>query len=117
MRNTLRLVAGLSFAPTAEAQPFLNLDFEISPRGKPRSRSTGSSGYACRLDAAEYRSGRQSLEIRYRSGPANTLGLASRTLPVALVRGRRGRYSGWIKTEDVKTGYAAPWMRVDGVSG
>ena len=39
------------------------------------------------------------------------------SLPVDLVRGKRLKVSGYIRTEDVTTGYAAFWLRADGPSG
>ncbi|MBL8233821.1 MAG: erythromycin esterase family protein [Bryobacterales bacterium] len=44
-------------------------------------------------------------------------GLASASLPASAASGRRIRYSGWIKTDQIRTGYAGLWLRVDGPGG
>ena len=44
-------------------------------------------------------------------------GVATGTFPVALVAGKTIRFSGYIKTEGVTTGYAGLWWRVDGPTG
>jgi len=43
-------------------------------------------------------------------------GVATATFPVELARGKRVRYSGWIRTQDVD-GVAGLWWRVDGEKG
>ena len=48
-------------------------------------------------------------------GPA--FGIATATFPVKDAAGKRIRFSGYIKTEGVTTGYAGLWWRVDGASG
>jgi erythromycin esterase-like protein len=42
-------------------------------------------------------------------------GVATWTFPVDEARGKRVRYTGYIKTEDVNDGWAGLWWRVDGV--
>jgi erythromycin esterase-like protein len=49
------------------------------------------------------------------NGP--TFGLASASLPGSLVAGKKIRFSGYIRSEDVTDGYAGLWCRVDGASG
>lgn len=49
------------------------------------------------------------------SGPG--FGLASASLPGSLVAGKRIRFSGYIRSEDVTDGHAGLWWRVDGTSG
>src|SRR4051812_7322744 len=46
-------------------------------------------------------------------GQAQTFGVATGTFPVAAAAGRKLRFSGFIKTENVDT-YAGLWWRVDG---
>src|ERR1700728_3125780 len=47
-----------------------------------------------------------------KSGP--TFGVATGTFPVTDDVGKTVRFSAWIKTENVRNGYAGPWWRVDG---
>jgi len=49
------------------------------------------------------------------TGPG--FGLASASLPGTLVAGKRIRFSGYIRSEDVIDGCAGLWWRVDGASG
>ena len=44
-------------------------------------------------------------------------GVATGTFPVAQAAGKTVRFSGYIKTEGVTTGYAGLWWRVDGAPG
>jgi erythromycin esterase len=97
-------------------QPYLNLDFETSTRGRARSWGAGGTGYEIAVDQTEFMSGAQSLRVRSFNPPTNGLGVASQLLPLQQVRGRHLRISGWIKTNNV-IGYAAIWLRVDGTSG
>jgi erythromycin esterase len=97
-------------------QPYLNLDFETSTRGKARSWSAGGTGYEIAVDQTDFISGTQSLRIRSFNPPLNGLGTASQLVPLQQVRGKHLRVSGWIKTSNV-LGYAAIWMRVDGTNG
>jgi erythromycin esterase-like protein len=47
----------------------------------------------------------------------SNFGVATGTFPVAQARGKRVRFSGYIKTENVTEGFAGLWWRVDGDSG
>jgi erythromycin esterase-like protein len=105
------------FAIAAQAQPYLNLDFETATRGQPWYWSTSSAGYEYAVDATDFQSGNQSFRIRNVNAPPNGLGVASQRFPIELVRGKRVRVSGWIKTANITSGYAAIWWRVDGPSG
>jgi hypothetical protein len=50
--------------------------------------------------------------------PANGgFGVATASFPVSAVRGKRIRYTGYIKTKDVDEGFAGLWWRVDGPKG
>jgi erythromycin esterase-like protein len=46
-----------------------------------------------------------------------SFGVATATFPVEAAKGKRIRFSGWIKTKGVKNGYAGLWWRADGPSG
>jgi Tfp pilus assembly protein PilF len=61
--------------------------------------------------AAEYRNMYRSMN----AGP--DYGLATGTFPIDQARGKRVRYSGFIKTEEVSEGYAGLWWRVHGEQG
>jgi erythromycin esterase len=104
----------LQLRPVSASQaPFLNLDFELAVRHLPLTWSVGGSGFDFRLDAVDFHSGQQSLRIRHGMASANTLATASHSFPIELVRGKRVRVRGWLKTMNV-TGAAGIWWRVDG---
>src|SRR5215216_3686976 len=46
--------------------------------------------------------------------PTTGFGVATATFPVTVAAGKTVRFSGYIKTEGVTTGYAGLWWRVDG---
>ena len=52
-----------------------------------------------------------------KSASSNAFGVATATFPVKDAAGKRVRFSGYIKTEGITTGYAGLWWRVDGPSG
>ncbi len=51
------------------------------------------------------------------SASGSSFGVATGMFPVKDAAGKRVRFSGYIKTENVTTGYAGLWWRVDGPSG
>jgi len=116
---TLALLSltALQLRPVAASQaPFLNLDFELGVRHLPFSWNVGGSPFDFHLDAIDFHSGQHSLRIRHGSTSGNTLATASHSFPVELVRGKRVRVRGWIKTANV-SGAAGLWWRVDGDKG
>jgi erythromycin esterase-like protein len=52
-----------------------------------------------------------------RTQPGTAFGVATATFPVEAARGKKIRFTGFIKTEDVMNGYAGLWWRVDGATG
>ncbi|TAH37295.1 MAG: erythromycin esterase family protein [Planctomycetota bacterium] len=56
-------------------------------------------------------------DLRRRGSGASAFGVATGTFPVAAARGRSVRFSGWIRTEDLRDGFAGLWWRVDGPTG
>ena len=81
---------------------------------------TGGSGYEVGLDKQVAHSGRSSFKSRFSSatqsqaekGPA--FGVATFSFPVAEAKGKRARFIGYIKTDNMTEGYAGFWWRVDG---
>jgi erythromycin esterase len=114
----LAIAALVSFAPAiAPAQTTLNLDFESrgDDPSMPDGWFVGGQGYEIKLDEADRRSGKVSLRMtRTQEGG---FGVATSMVPVKLARGKTIRFSGAIKTDDVQTGYAGLWLRVDGPNG
>ena len=60
---------------------------------------------------------RQGIDQIKNSVAGPSFGVATGSFPVKDAMGKRARFSGYIKTEGVTTGYAGLWWRVDGASG
>src|SRR5580698_5534454 len=56
----------------------------------------------------------QMLRAAKPSKPGSSFGVATGSFPVKDAAGKTVRFSAWIKTEDVRNGYAGLWWRVDG---
>ena len=110
------------------AQNNLNLDFEITRRTisllLPEywlAEDAGSfnypkgEGYKVYLDTLEKHSGKYSLKMEmFGVRAVNSFGVFTSTLPVETFAGKNVEFRGWIKTKDVKNGYAGLWLRVNG---
>ncbi|MBY0502889.1 MAG: erythromycin esterase family protein [Bryobacteraceae bacterium] len=112
MRNAWLLFLAAS---TLAAQPYYNLDFETVTRNRLRGWSLFAAGYELAPDTDAV-SGNYSMRIR--SFTADALAPTSVVLPTDLLRGKRVKISGWIRTASIPApGYAAIWFRVDGAGG
>jgi erythromycin esterase len=107
------LVVGVSVE--ARAQQFLNLDFEHKGGRGARGWYTGGAGFEVTLDSTVAYTGSSSLRIT-RVGEGS-FGVATSSFPIEDAEGKRVRYSGYIRTDAVSSGYAGLWWRVDGDSG
>jgi len=99
------------------AQSSLNLDFELTNYNAtlPRNWYVGGDGFKNSLDSLEKQHGKYSLKMEM-SGARNnnSFGVFTGSLPVVDFAGKNVEYKGWIKTKEVKNGYAGLWLRVDG---
>jgi len=93
---------------------YLNLDFEDAvPNGEPKFWMAGGMGYEAVIDKIEVNSGKRCLRMKSVS-TNRTFGVATSFFPIDIARGKRIRYSGFIKTQNVQDGHAGLWWRVDG---
>ncbi len=60
---------------------------------------------------------KQYAALRKAAEPRRRFGVATATFPVEAARGRKLRYSGWIRTEALEQGFAGLWWRCDGPEG
>lgn len=94
-----------------------NLDFEAGARrsDRPQHWSGGGRGYELAVDRTVVHDGAASGRVRSTSDPdRGAFGTMTQCFgPPASFVGRRVRYSGYLRTENV-TGGAGLWMRVDG---
>jgi erythromycin esterase len=96
---------------------YLNLDFEIfTPHLKPKWWYVGGMGYEGVIDREVVYSGKASLRLECNS-EERQFGVATSGFPIDHARGKKLKYKGMIKTENVKDGYAGLWWRVDGKKG
>jgi hypothetical protein len=75
-------------------------------------------GYEVVLDSISPLAGKFSLRSRYVAADpyvVTVFGVAATRYPTTLARGRAIRLTGFVRTQDVTTGYAGFWMRVDGL--
>ena len=113
--------AGAQTPPNVEVQ-FANASFEaIGARradgtSSPIGWYTGGEGYLLAVDTLQRLDGRfslRSLRVDTASG-GQQFGLARQTLQAHVASGRTVRFTGWIRTEKIDTGYAGLWLRIDG---
>jgi erythromycin esterase len=96
---------------------FLNLDFEVFTSNlKPKGWYVGGMGYEGVIDRAVVYSGKASLLLECKN-TKRQFGVGTSRFPIDHARGKKLKYSGMIKTENVKDGFAGLWWRVDGEKG
>ncbi|WP_291131893.1 S41 family peptidase [Flavobacterium sp. UBA7682] len=105
----------LTLAINAQAQPkntILNLDIETVVDGKAVGWTLfGNEKFTAVVDSTIVHGGKYSLSISNDSDVANFRAW-NFTLP-ANYEGKRIKLSGYLKTENVTTGFAGLWMRID----
>lgn len=117
MKRTFCLFAALYLFPftvfcQAPGSSAGDFDFEESKDKKPAAWTTfGDIHYDYSLDSASAQHGKQSLRIAY-EGEADGFGAWSYTLP-AMYAGKSVTLRGYLKTENVRNGWAGFWMRHD----
>lgn len=93
---------------------YLNLDFEdIGWGGTVNGWYTGGTGFEVTADHSVVYSGKTSLRIEGER-KNKSFGVSNRLFPIEDARGKKIRFSGYIKTENLSEGWAGIWMRVDG---
>jgi len=130
--DPVRLISGIPPWITQEVLDMVLWMREFNKSGKRRLQFTGFDMQSLNLaaktvdafvadaDLAYADSLRQATELARNvltTIPGKDYGTASATFPVKDAAGKRIRFSGYIRTEDVTTGYAGLWWRVDGPSG
>lgn len=78
----------------------------------PKNWYVNGEGYNISIDSVEKQSGKISLKMEMQGVPKGNF--FTGTLPIDLVAGKSIEYKGWIKTKEIKNGYAGLWFRVDG---
>lgn len=110
--------AAPSLGQSPKASP-ANLNFErgTAQTGLPVAWGGGGPGYEVSLGNANAHTGKASGQVRFignSDSPRDAHGTLTQCISPDSVRGRRVRYSGYIKTDRVADGSAGLWMQVDG---
>src|SRR4051812_3898615 len=119
-RNAAAALVGVALLTGAcRAQQSSNLGFEQrDARGRPVGWYVGGDGFEIVTDSVAPLAGTVSLRTRWtgvapcvEKGPK--FAVATQAFPVALAAGRKLHLSGYIRTENIQTGFVGFWMRVD----
>lgn len=112
-RRLLTAIVISTIATGCDSKPYStlrNLDFEYAADdGKPTQwgmPDTPYHGYATSLDSKQKRHGTASLRMEQTDPSKSGWAIFAQTLPASSVAGRDIELSGWIKTQDVATGFA-----------
>lgn len=107
-------------APLASAP--VNLDFEAPPGEHGLSTGwdppgvlpvSGGEGYEVMADREVAHGGMASGRIRLVNAERHNFGSLTQAISAAAFRGKRVRLAGWLRTQEVRTGWAGLWMRID----
>lgn len=106
----------LLFAGSLSAQSFLNLDFEEVENGMPKMwTKVLDIGYEISVDTTRGFMSSKSLFITPSPNVRRPqMGKAGSVFPVEAAKGKKVVFSGFVKTEDVETGWASLWIEIYG---
>ncbi|WAC12631.1 hypothetical protein [Dyadobacter pollutisoli] len=124
MKNLLTIIftillSQLSFAQNTSLQSSFNLDFEKKTPGQklPEKWQEWGTGYQLSTDSVEKYSGKNSILIKAPVEKANIpFGCAANTIP-AIYEGKEIELRGYMKFENVESGWAGLMLRIDGNTG
>ena len=109
------LITLISLSFPKQETTYLNLDFEdVGWKESPKFWYCFGWGYKMALNSENVHSGKYSLFITAEKATRYGSGEATSTFPIEDARGKKVRFKGYIKTENVTDGYAGLWWRVDG---
>lgn len=118
--SALLLAVSSTLAKAAIAQQPSNFGFEAhATDGKPAAWYVGGDGFEVVVDSTAPLAGKFSLRTHWTgaaaySSTSTKFAVASQVFPVARAAGRKLRLTGYIRTENIRTGFAGLWLRVDG---
>ena len=112
-------IAALATDALAQQQSS-NLGFEThAANGRPGGWGVQGEGFEAAVDSVAPLAGRFSLRTRWVDAAPDSVmshrfANVSQSFPVATAAGRKLHLTGYIRTENIRTGFAGFWMRVDG---
>jgi hypothetical protein len=108
----LLLAAGGPDPGPEEARTVPGWSFATEGNGIPRGQNAG--GFAVGIDREVARGGHASLSIRSIVAEPKGFRAVTQLIKADAYRGKRVRLTGYLKTGDVRGGWAGLWLRVDG---
>ncbi|MFY9821849.1 MAG: hypothetical protein WAM82_10735 [Thermoanaerobaculia bacterium] len=108
--------------PTPLASAPVNLDFEAPPGDHSLPTgwdqpgvlpASGGEGYEVMTDGEVAHGGKASGRIRQVNADLHNFGSLTQAISAEAFRGKRVRLAGWLRTQEVRTGWAGLWMRID----
>jgi C-terminal processing protease CtpA/Prc len=106
------LTALIALSTSGQTDKNFNLNFELTDSIRPIGWNVfGSANYAVGLDTVNKQNGKYAVSIEYKEGASDFKAWAF-TIPNNYP-GKKITLTGYIKTENVKEGYAGLWMRID----
>lgn len=106
------LTALIALSALGQTDKNFNLNFELTDSIRPIGWNVfGSANYAVGLDTVNKQNGKYAVSIEYKEGASDFKAWAF-TIPNNYP-GKKITLTGYIKTENVKEGYAGLWMRID----
>lgn len=112
--KNLILIINILFIQISFSQGNFNLDFEdrIENSMTPKVWYIEGEGFDISLDKKIKFHNDLSLKISREKIIDDSYGMCAGVFPTDSVKGKEIKFSGWIKTQDVKNGYAGLWWRV-----
>ncbi len=109
---SLLLAAGGPNPGPEKAAPVPGWSFATEGSGIPRDQDAG--GFAAGIDREVAHGGHASVSIRSIVAEPKGFRAVTQLIKADAYRGKRVRLSGYLKTRDVREGWAGLWLRVDG---
>ena len=109
-----------SLQAKSSASPASYLNFEIGARenGYPNEWAGGGpASYKLTLDKSESHTGAACGRIEGTTPSPGEFGTFTTAVDASNYVGRKVRYTGWIKSDNITDGWAGMWLRIDGAGG
>src|SRR6478609_1647003 len=107
------LFLALTFTGYCQTAPSFNFDFEKAKKGFPTTwNDAAGKDNSISLDSVTVKTGKYAGLIELKEDSKRDYDLWSMALPINY-QGKKITLSGYIKTENVRDGFAGLWMRID----